>query len=190
MDSTPDASGAPSSIRGKVICFASAKGGSGKTIFAASTAYALLRSGKRVLCIDADFSTRGLSLLLLSSLIDTGDLDPPPYSCLAESVLARTPVEKLQPLTVAFGSIEFNVLVSNRNLRQGGIPEDRLLGSTGEGGTSHLVDLPVQEYFSCLQSLCDVMRNSFDYIVIDTRGGFDTTSVVPAIVSDSYCIVL
>jgi hypothetical protein len=145
---------------------------------------------ERVLCIDADFSTRGLSLLLLSSLIDTGDLDPPPYSCLAESVLARTPVEKLQPLTVAFGSIEFNVLVSNRNLRQGGIPEDRLLGSTGEGGTSHLVDLPVQEYFSYLQSLCDVMRNSFDYIVIDTRGGFDTTSVVPAIVSDSYCIVL
>lgn len=34
------------------------------------------------------------------------------------------------------------------------------------------------------------MRRQFEYIIIDTRGGFDTTSVVPAVVSDWYCVVL
>jgi hypothetical protein len=86
--------------------------------------------------------------------------------------------------------LEFSVIVSNRNLRQGGIPEDRLLGGTPEAGASHFVDVGVRDYYTYLRSLCDRMRESFDYIVFDTRGGFDITSVVPAIVSDIYCIVL
>lgn len=191
MESAETTSGDGSvTASGRVLCFTSAKGGSGKTVFAASTAYALLRAGKRVLCVDADFSTRGLSLLLLSSLIDTGDLHLKSASCLAEAVLTRLPVQKLKPLTVVYGEIEFSVLVTNRNLQQGGIPEDRLLGNTKEGTSSHFVDVAVEDYYSYFKELCTVMRGFYDYVVVDTRGGFDTTTVVPAIVADAYCIVL
>jgi cellulose biosynthesis protein BcsQ len=176
--------------KGRVICFTSAKGGSGKTVFAVSTAYSLLKAGKRVLCIDCDFSTRGLSLFLLSSLVDAPGLDIPREGCLAESLLDRLAVEKLQPLTISHGSIEFTAILSNRNLRQGGIPEDRLLGNTSDGGKSHIVDIPVKEYCNYFSDICSAMRDKFDYVIVDTRGGFDITTVVPAIVADYYCIVM
>jgi cellulose biosynthesis protein BcsQ len=192
MDTNTPATNGELAAKTRVICFTSAKGGSGKTVFAASTAYALLRAGKKVLCIDTDFSTRGLSLFLLSSLIDAGDLRIPEQSCLAESLLAETPPERLKPLTVAHEGIEFSVLVSNSNLRQGGVPEDRLLGNPSKEGLSlsRSVEVTVRGYSSYFKRLCDVMRQQFEYIIIDTRGGFDTTSVVPAVVSDWYCIVL
>src|SRR6266849_5465081 len=113
--------------QGRVICFVSVKGGSGKTVITTSTAYVLTRSGKRVVLIDADFSTRGLSLFVLSSLIDAGDLRIPAGACLAESALEKMPVTKVTPLVVSGRSIDFNIILANRNVREGGVPDDRLL---------------------------------------------------------------
>jgi Mrp family chromosome partitioning ATPase len=47
---------------GSVFTFVSPKGGTGKTLLSANTAYLFGKAGKRVVCVDADFSTRGLSL--------------------------------------------------------------------------------------------------------------------------------
>jgi MinD-like ATPase involved in chromosome partitioning or flagellar assembly len=47
----------------KIFCMASAKGGSGKTILTASFATFLASIGKRVLIIDCDINTRGMTLL-------------------------------------------------------------------------------------------------------------------------------
>lgn len=52
----------------KVICMASAKGGSGKTVFTASFGTFLSLIGKRVLLIDTDASTNGLSLMHLKEV--------------------------------------------------------------------------------------------------------------------------
>lgn len=183
----PSASPTLARPRGRVLCFTSAKGGSGKTVFAVCAAYALLRAGKRVLCIDTDFSTRGLSLFLLGSTTE-GRGELPASSCLADALLASLPPESLRPLTIVHETVEFSVLVTNRNLFQGGVPEERLLGAAevqGAHGPS-----PLSSYASYLRRVCEVMREVYDYIVIDTRGGFDVTSVVPAVISDGYCIVL
>jgi MinD-like ATPase involved in chromosome partitioning or flagellar assembly len=49
----------------EIIAITSGKGGSGKTIVTASLGFALTRVGHRVLMIDADTATDGLSLFLL-----------------------------------------------------------------------------------------------------------------------------
>jgi MinD-like ATPase involved in chromosome partitioning or flagellar assembly len=53
-----------------IICFCSAKGGSGKTAIAASSASFLADIGKRVLIIDTDSATSGMTLLLLKNIFN------------------------------------------------------------------------------------------------------------------------
>lgn len=54
---------------GHVLCFISAKGGSGKTVTAASLGTLLSGLGLRVLLIDTDAATNGLTLLFLEQLL-------------------------------------------------------------------------------------------------------------------------
>jgi len=66
----------------KIICMASAKGGSGKTLLTATFGQFLATLGKKVLLIDADSSTNGLTLFYLkeirleSELIISYDREP------------------------------------------------------------------------------------------------------------------
>jgi cellulose biosynthesis protein BcsQ len=55
-------------VAAKVICMASAKGGSGKTVLTASFGTFLSLIGKRVLLIDTDAATNGLSLMHLKEV--------------------------------------------------------------------------------------------------------------------------
>lgn len=55
-------------MKTKVYCLASAKGGSGKTILCASFAAFLADLGKKVLIIDLDAATHGLTLLYLNEV--------------------------------------------------------------------------------------------------------------------------
>ena len=49
-----------------VICFASAKGGAGKTVVTATVGTFLAALGKRVLIIDTDAATNGLTLFYIT----------------------------------------------------------------------------------------------------------------------------
>jgi len=49
----------------EILCMCSGKGGVGKTLFSSCLGYALTRAGLRVLMIDGDLATDGLSLFLL-----------------------------------------------------------------------------------------------------------------------------
>src|SRR5881394_2618901 len=51
--------------RTEILVLSSGKGGTGKTLLASSLGYALTRSGHKVLMIDGDPGTDGLSLFLL-----------------------------------------------------------------------------------------------------------------------------
>lgn len=53
----------------RVVCLASPKGGSGKTMLTASLATFVGRLGKRVLIVDTDAATNGLTLLYLSQVV-------------------------------------------------------------------------------------------------------------------------
>ena len=53
----------------KVVCFGSAKGGSGKTVITATIGAFLSALGKRVLLVDADAATNGLTLLYIKEVL-------------------------------------------------------------------------------------------------------------------------
>ena len=57
-------------VTAKVLCFASAKGGAGKTSLAASFAQFICAIGKSCLIIDCDPATHGLTLLYLNEVAD------------------------------------------------------------------------------------------------------------------------
>lgn len=56
--------------KAKIICFASAKGGSGKTVTAATFAECLTALGKAVLLIDVDAATNGMTLLYIDEVLE------------------------------------------------------------------------------------------------------------------------
>lgn len=55
-------------MKTKIYCLASAKGGSGKTVLCASFAAFLAELGKKVLILDVDVATHGLTLLYLNEV--------------------------------------------------------------------------------------------------------------------------
>ena len=55
-------------MRSRVYCLASAKGGSGKTVLCAPFASFLAELGKKVLIIDMDSTTYGMTLLYLNEV--------------------------------------------------------------------------------------------------------------------------
>ncbi len=172
--------------QGKVLCFVSAKGGSGKTVLAATCASLLIESGKSVLVVDTDFSTRGLSLFLLDTL-SFSDPDAKPENCLADILLQTVPLERIAPLVVAQKKGTFHILLPNRDFRRGGAPEEKLLGvGSGFGGSINIDNL----YLKMLRDILDRFSWEFDYIIVDTRGGYDYTSRVPAVLADAYIVVL
>lgn len=55
-------------MQAKIICMASAKGGSGKTSLIATFGSFLSKLNKKILLIDSDFATNGLTLLFLKEV--------------------------------------------------------------------------------------------------------------------------
>ena len=172
---------------GEVLSFVSAKGGTGKTILSAATAYTLLHSGVRVVTIDADFSTRGLSLFLLGSVLESYEFRIRGENCLADSILEGIPVSEVSPLKIVHGEVEYNIVISNKDVWRSGVSEERFRGrSPLDQGSA----VRPEDYCKYLWDLCDRFRKEYDYIIIDTRGGFDPTSAAPATVADGYVVVL
>jgi cellulose biosynthesis protein BcsQ len=166
---------------GKVLTVVSPKGGTGKTVIAASIAYLLLKSNERVLIIDADFSTRGLSLFTLGSILQTSDFYVRKEQCLAEYVLSDEYPEEVTPRLINRYGIEYHMILSNESLWSSGIPDTKIL-SSGE--------LDPESFLQRFRDLLEYFKYKYDYIVIDTRGGYDLTSAVPAVLSDSYVVVV
>jgi cellulose biosynthesis protein BcsQ len=169
--------GTESSRRGTVIAFVSPKGGTGKTVISATAAYLLARAGKTVIAIDADFSTRGLSLYLLGSV---HDIDVQDENCLAEIVLKNIPMSKIDPRRVMRGSAQINLILSNQDLWRGGRPDSDFTSA----------DVSIDKYLGRFRELCEVLRQQYDYTIIDSRGGYDFSSAIPAVIADRYVLVL
>jgi MinD-like ATPase involved in chromosome partitioning or flagellar assembly len=163
--------------RGTVIAFVSPKGGTGKTVLSATAAYLLAKAGKTVIAIDADFSTRGLSLYLLGSV---QDIDVQDENCLAEIVLKDIPLSKIDPRRIIRGGTQINLILSNQDLWRGGRPDGDFT-STG---------VSIDNYLNRFRDLCDVFRQQYEYVIVDTRGGYDFSSAIPAASADRYVIVL
>jgi cellulose biosynthesis protein BcsQ len=161
----------------KVVCVASAKGGSGKTVLTAGFGHYLAAIGKRVLLIDTDAATNGLSLLYLNEVVHHRDDVYP--------AIAREREEANAPALGIFDRVEVGGIFSALELTDG----LKLLPATYRFLNTE--DVAPHEYRSALTRALAVAREKFDFIFLDAQAGADELSAIsiePAI-SDIVVIV-
>lgn len=140
-------------MNAKVLCMASAKGGAGKTSLVATVGTFLSQLGKRVLFIDADFSTNGLTLFFLKEVQVAGELS------FSKSIKPKGLWDIISSENVA----EFCLVSINEKL-------DFLPATFG-------LDVPRsplgERYALRLKGVLDELRDEYDYILIDAQAGAD-----------------
>lgn len=172
----------------EVICIASGKGGTGKTLIAASLCFALRKIGHRVLAIDADIGTDGLSLFLLGKDGTNQILSMQPENTLV-GVLKSSMFEsgiKWDPVTINRASksdhgVTYDAIISSRSA-YGDLVDDESLDG---------ISLSTDEYNHGLRSLLNEVCTSgrYDYVVIDTRGGFGYQTASACALADGFVLV-
>jgi septum site-determining protein MinD len=155
----------------KVICLASAKGGAGKTGLCATFATFLSGLGKKVLVIDSDFATCGLTLLFVKEVQVTAELS------LAKSVVAAGLHEALfNDGMVTFNRVKisegFDLIPASFNLL---MPDWNVTGITSIR----------------FQTIISALREKYDFIFIDSQAGADQMAQISMSrkVSDEVIIV-
>src|SRR5262249_40476530 len=167
--------------------FVSPKGGTGKTVISATAAFLLSKTGKSVISIDADFSTRGLTLYLLGSVLSAG-LEVQDENCLAEMDLNKRPFSALVPRHVLRDGVDIELVLSNQNLWRGGVPDEEFLANVARTSSPEYISR--EQYLTYYKELCHLLRTKYDYVIVDARGGYDFTSAIPGVTADRYIIVM
>lgn len=206
----------PEKRLGKVIALVSPKGGTGKTTLALNYLELLARWGKKVLVIDADLSTRGMSYYVnrcsgggLQSVVKDqnclqGMFMAPaqntPESYLPKPV-AASDIYDLMPAeqksvryepTFAKTDLECGMIAPLREFTQEtGFREDTLFEALGRDEVDSEGPLRSARLKCYLRwkLLIDKHRVDYDFILIDTRGGADFASGVVSMLADlSVCV--
>jgi len=157
-------------VRPTTIALVSGKGGSGKTLIATAFAQSLIHIGKRVLLVDADAGTGGLTYYLgFSAFVRKGD-----------------------------GLIEF--LQEPSQIPAFSQPTlDLLENSTGYTNLSllpigKLADVEREKELKfdrqVLSDFINIVGDQFDYIIFDCRGGIDPQSISICGVCDKIVVVV
>jgi cellulose biosynthesis protein BcsQ len=173
----------------EVIAVASGKGGTGKTLILASLGYALIKAGHDVLMIDADPATNGLSLFLLG---------PEGW----DSVGKNPPTQTFTSILAKYRSDHNIRVVSYRVDRLGshdhGVSYETILSGKGLYGsedpevqTEAVPDLDRKTFQAGIDDLFIQIKNcdEYDYVLVDTRGGFAFESTDVCAAADSFFIV-
>ncbi|BCG69726.1 hypothetical protein MesoLj113a_08840 [Mesorhizobium sp. 113-1-2] len=174
-----------------VICMASAKGGSGKTTLTATFASFLAQIGKKVLVIDCDEATHGMTLLYLEQvnsgagrnedgrsaylgLFDSSHYPPRSQDPLVELERALDADQKENPSKFAFIAIENGVQF---------IPATYYFDSKPQ--------MEPNAFLGRLKWILGIVRGKFDYIFLDAQAGTDTVSkiAVRRDISDEVVII-
>jgi septum site-determining protein MinD len=137
----------------KVYCFASAKGGSGKTMLTANIASFLTSLQKKCLVIDCDAATHGMTLLYLVEV--SANPNPEPvglFSMFDNGNLKET-------LNASIVTVENGVdlLPATYNFKHGFDPEENF------------------DELS-LKRIIEALKDSYDYILLDAQAGSDKYS--------------
>jgi cellulose biosynthesis protein BcsQ len=152
-------------------CFtvASGKGGTGKSIITATLADLLAQCGFKVLLIDTDLFTSGLSFYLLGAKSRQARVG------LQDVFIKGAKWEELAPTTTSHSGISIIPSVSRSRI-----------------DASELRVAPSLDFTSLvarLRLLRDRWIQQYDYLLFDSRGGTDHTSVAACIASGAYVIV-
>lgn len=136
-------------VRSRVFCMASAKGGSGKTVLSATFGSLLASMGKRVLLVDTDAATNGLSLFYLNSIVEAlestqetmyGVFEKLPEGRSVPNVIEIAPSLDLLPATYRFRNSEA---------------------------------MPIVEFARAIRRAVKRMRGRYDYVFLDAQAGSD-----------------
>ncbi len=174
-------------MKTEVIAIASGKGGTGKTVLAACLGYSLNRADHRVLMVDTDTATDGLSLFLLG----------PEGSKRVESLPVESTftgiLDRLQDVRSEREPSDFKPLVIDRQHDHGVIYKAFLSGRGlyGDPQESSVPRLDRNSFRSAVRSLLNGLRQQgeYDYILLDTRGGFSFESLEICALADSFIVV-
>jgi len=174
----------------EILCMCSGKGGVGKTLFSSCMGYALTRAGLRVLMIDGDLATDGLSLFLLG----------PDGKDHVDSFAPSNTFAGVISHYSATGKLDFEVRQIFRNGPDDhGVVYDALISGRflyGQGvGSSYLSAIPAVDrgtFRSAVRELFDSLRRAgeYDYVIVDTRGGFSFESTDLSGLADSFIVVV
>lgn len=137
----------------KIICIASAKGGSGKTSLTATIGTFLSKLGKKILLIDSDFGTNGLTLLYLKEVQVKAEL------VFSKSLRPSGLCEAL----AGHDAINIDLVNLDENL-------DLLPATFNLAVVDWFAENKMQARF---QHLLGSLKGSYDFILIDAQAGAD-----------------
>ena len=150
----------------KVVCFASAKGGTGKTVISASFSQFISALGKKVLLIDTDASTNGLTLFYLHEII---------------KLRKDMPYQKTKPVGLFEADYEKLPTPFNLNGQLDMIPATYVMEQTA--------DCEVEKFRDTIQHTLRKYRDCYDYIFLDAQAGSDAYAEITIRASDEAVIV-
>lgn len=158
------------------IAFVSGKGGTGKSIIASSVAYVLAHCGFKTAVLDLDLFTNGLTFFIL------GDIPRKPRHALSNVLMGQCEISDLKPVLIpnSFVAEKLHMFASSMKRRKS------------------LSELQIPDEFSRVDKLHQNIRQCIsycydafecDFVLVDTRGGTDHTSVAAALSCDGYIMV-
>ncbi len=172
----------------EIISITSGKGGTGKTLITLCLGYSLIKCGHRVLMVDADPATDGLSLFILgregieeirtfqSNNTFKGILNNFKKNNSIEAIPRR--INRSQKDDHA---IFYDAIISGKGI----------YGDQPSLITTAVPKLNESEFREAISLLFQSLREKkeYDYILVDTRGGFALESTDICVFSDSFVVV-
>jgi cellulose biosynthesis protein BcsQ len=177
----------------EIIAFASGKGGTGKTLMVSCLGYALVKAGQRVLIIDGDPATDGISLFLLgkqgfrqvSSFEDVNTFS----GCLhvfrktGKIVCEPRRIHRSESHEVGGHGVSYDAVISRKGL----------YGDLSQVGdvASVVPDLDQDSFRAAIDELFRTLKesNRYDYVLVDTRGGFAFETTDVCALADSFIVI-
>jgi flagellar biosynthesis protein FlhG len=155
---------------GRAVAIVSGKGGSGKTMLAVCLAQGLSQAGKKVLLVDADFGTGGLTYYLTFQTFNHAPVG------LSDALTTDVSVQKLiseasHPLDeTAWGLADLRLIP---------IGEHRRLDDSSDRKLAQII-----------RRIVDDATQSYDYLIVDCRGGIDRQSMAVCAACDDIVMVV
>jgi chromosome partitioning protein len=152
-------------MQGRVFCIASAKGGSGKTVITAAFGKYLAALGKKVLLIDTDAATNGLSLLYLNEVVTHRDeIFPSEYR--------EQEKADLVPLGMFDAAVGRPGVINSLELDEGLwlLPATYSFLDTESVGPGAFEDT--------IGRVLDMAREKYDFVFLDAQAGADSLAAV------------
>jgi len=175
----------------EIIAFASGKGGTGKTLMVSCLGYLLVQAGHRVLMVDADPATDGLSLFLLGpkGIHQISDFQPNntftgvlrEFQNSKQVLFTPRKINRSGPDSHGGHGLTYEAIISGRGL----------YGDEADSLALAVPDLDQNTFQTGISAFFRSLRENvqYDYVLVDTRGGFAFESTDVCALADSFIVV-